>query len=112
MNLKMNMQVSYGVGHVVANTVQEFLKKGIGEVVLKVILAPKFGSGEPGLAYGFFYRDPNGDYYDILQQQGGLKTISNTERAVHYMLSLNPKLTEVTVPVLNEENLLQAGGLR
>ena len=107
------MHESFGGGYIAQSEVTTHLEAGEGEVVLKIARVPKSGHGELILAYGFFYLGANGKYYDILQaHHGGLKTLTDAQRAVQFILVLSPLIDHVDVPILKETNVIEPGSLR
>lgn len=88
----------------------EAVAAGEGEVFVCVLKTAKKGSTEEELAYGMFFRDPDGVMCDCLQPtRTSLKTCRSAEVAFQFLREAYPDCWDFSLPVLDEHNVVKPG---
>lgn len=98
---------NYGVGQINFNDLQSQLEEFGGEVFTEIVADPNKEEETP--VYGLFYRDPDGDVYDVFQPSDWThKVYYGAERLAQAFAGLG--LKSVSIPV-GDKKCIEYGSL-
>ncbi len=101
-------QPLYGLGHISYSDVEKQLKQFGGEIFTRIVADPNKTEETP--VYGLFYRDENGDVWDIYQPSDWtLKVYTGTDRLAATAAGLG--LDSINIPV-GTKTCIAYGSLR
>lgn len=103
----------YGKGFIPEDDLKEMLETVKGsELCIFAVRETARGAREASILYGFFFKDGDGVYFDIMMPtKVGLRVYANADRAVSYYFDKLPNARSITLPALTEENVIEPGGL-
>lgn len=106
----------YGSGYISTDRLEDQIIEKGGEVLLLPVVDEKI-EGIKIIVYGAFYKSPEGEYFDVMNQRLGiLRNYATAKAAVKFLHSFAEKCGDqyltAALPLLTEASALKPGQLR
>lgn len=106
----------YGSGYISTDRLEEQIMQKGGEVLLLPVMDEKV-EGEKIIVYGAFYKSPNGEYFDVLNQRLGILRNYATAKAAAKFLhgfaeNCGKQYLTAALPALTPDSVIKPGQLR